>query len=52
MITVPSWWLVSILSLAQGVLLSNMAQENLLSHAYIGYILFGTFYHVMATVAK
>lgn len=50
-ITVPSWWLVGILSLAQGIILMIMAQANLLSHAYLGYILFGTFYHIMATVA-
>lgn len=51
-ITVPNWWLVGILSLGQGIVLVIMAQENLLSHAYAGYIIFGTFYHIMATVAK
>jgi len=51
-ITVPSWWLVGILTLGQGVLLLKMAQDTLLSHAYAGYIIFGTFYHIMATVAK
>lgn len=51
-ITIPSWWLVGILTLGQGVVLLDMAQENLLSHAYVGYVIFGTFYHIMATVAK
>lgn len=51
-VTLPNWWLVGILSLGQGFVLLIMAQEHLLSHAYIGYIIFGTFYHVMATVAK
>lgn len=51
-ITVPNWWLVGILSLGQGIVLVIMGQERLLSHAYIGYIIFGTFYHIMATVAK
>lgn len=52
LVTIPSWWLVGILSLSQGYILLIMAQEHLLSHAYVGYILFGTFYHIMATVAK
>jgi len=51
-VTVPSWWLVGILTLGQGFILLIMAQETLLSHAYIGYIIFGTFYHIMATVAN
>lgn len=51
-VTIPNWWLVGVLTLGQGVILLIMAQENLLSHAYIGYILYGTFYHIMATVAK
>lgn len=51
-ITIPSWWLVGILSLGQGILLLIMAQDTLLSHAYVGYIMFGTFYHIMATAAK
>ncbi|VVC32109.1 Reduced folate carrier,Major facilitator superfamily domain [Cinara cedri] len=51
-ITVPSWWLVGILTLCQGVILMVMAQEHLLSHAYLGYILFGTFYHIMTTIAN
>lgn len=51
-ITVSSWWLVGILTLGQGILLLILAHESLLSHAYVGYIIFGTFYHIMATVAK
>jgi len=51
-LTVPSWWLVGVLSFSQGIILFIMAQEHLLSHAYVGYIMFGTFYHIMATVAK
>jgi len=51
-ITIPNWWLVGILTLGQGVILLIMAQDKLLSHAYVGYIMFGTFYHIMATVAK
>ncbi|XP_026805125.1 LOW QUALITY PROTEIN: thiamine transporter 1-like [Rhopalosiphum maidis] len=51
-ITIPSWWLVGTLTFSQGLLLFIMAQEKLLSHAYIGYIMFGTFYHIMATAAN
>lgn len=51
-ITIPSWWLVGTLTLGQGILLLIMAQDTLLSHAYVGYVMFGTFYHIMATAAK
>ncbi|VVC37391.1 Reduced folate carrier,Major facilitator superfamily domain [Cinara cedri] len=51
-IRIPSWWLVGILTLCQGLILMVMAQEHLLSYAYLGYILFGTFYHIMITIAN
>ncbi|XP_027851234.2 thiamine transporter 1-like [Aphis gossypii] len=51
-ITIPSWWLIGTLTFSQGLLLLIMAQEKLLSHAYVGYIMFGTFYHIMATAAN
>lgn len=50
-ISLPNWWLVGMLSLGQGIVQFIMAKEHLLSHAYAGYIIFGTFYHVLATVA-
>ncbi|XP_050422759.1 thiamine transporter 2-like [Adelges cooleyi] len=51
-IAVPGWWLIGVLTFSQAILLFKMAQDHLLSHAYVGYIIFGTFYHVMSTVAN